>query len=86
MAETINGLYKAELIHRRGPWKRRESVEMATLGWVSWFNHYLPQKLRQTTTGKSTIRLHLRRDLNQTASAIPGAIHLYGLNGSLVRA
>jgi transposase InsO family protein len=39
LAETINGLYKAELIHRRGPWKTRESVEMATLEWVAWFNH-----------------------------------------------
>ena len=39
LAETINGLYKAELIHRRGPWKNRESVELATLEWVSWFNH-----------------------------------------------
>jgi transposase InsO family protein len=39
LAETINGLYKAELIHRRGPWKTRESVELATLQWVSWFNH-----------------------------------------------
>ena len=39
LAETINGLYKAELIHRRGPWKTRESVELATLQWVHWFNH-----------------------------------------------
>ena len=39
LAETINGLYKAELIHRRCPWKTRESVELATLEWVSWFNH-----------------------------------------------
>jgi transposase InsO family protein len=39
LAETINGLYKAELIHRRGPWKTRESVELATLEWVSWYNH-----------------------------------------------
>ena len=39
LAETINGLYKAELIHRRGPWKSIESVELATLEWVSWFNH-----------------------------------------------
>jgi len=39
LAESINGLYKAELIHRRGPWKSRESVELATLEWVSWFNH-----------------------------------------------
>lgn len=39
LAETINGLYKAELIHRRAPWKNRESVERATLEWVAWFNH-----------------------------------------------
>ncbi len=38
LAETINGLYKAELIHKRGPWKTREAVEIATLEWVSWFN------------------------------------------------
>jgi len=40
LAETINGLYKAELIHRRAPWKTRETVELATLEWVSWFNHH----------------------------------------------
>jgi putative transposase len=40
LAETINGLYKAEVIHRRAPWKTRESVEMATLEWVHWFNHH----------------------------------------------
>ena len=39
LAETINGLYKAELIHCRAPWKSRESVELATLQWVHWFNH-----------------------------------------------
>jgi putative transposase len=39
LAETINGLYKAELIHRRAPWKTREAVELATLEWVAWFNH-----------------------------------------------
>ena len=40
LAETINGLYKAEIIHRRGPWKTREAVELATLEWVSWFNNH----------------------------------------------
>ena len=40
LAETIDGLYKAEIIHRRGPWKTREAVELATLEWVSWFNHH----------------------------------------------
>ena len=39
LAETINGLYKAELIHRRGSWKSMEAVELATLGWVDWFNN-----------------------------------------------
>ena len=39
LAETINGLYKDELIHRRAPWKTKESVELATLHWVHWFNH-----------------------------------------------
>ena len=38
LAETINGLYKAEVIHRRAPWKTREAVELATLEWVSWYN------------------------------------------------
>ncbi len=39
LAETINGLYKAELVPRRAPWKTKESVELATLQWVHWFNH-----------------------------------------------
>ena len=39
LAETINGLYKAEVIHRRGPWRSFEVVEFATLEWVDWFNN-----------------------------------------------
>ncbi|WP_461383820.1 IS3 family transposase [Devosia indica] len=39
LAETINGLYKAEVIHRRGPWRSYEAVEFATLEWVDWFNN-----------------------------------------------
>jgi transposase InsO family protein len=39
LAESINGLYKAEVINRRGPWKTKAAVELATLEWVSWFNH-----------------------------------------------
>lgn len=39
LAETINGLYKTELIHPRKPWKALEEVEIATLEWVDWFNH-----------------------------------------------
>ena len=39
LAETINGLYKAEMIHRRGPWRSFEAVEYATLEWVDWVNN-----------------------------------------------
>ena len=39
LAETINGLYKAEVIHRCGPWRSFEAVEFATLEWVEWFNN-----------------------------------------------
>ena len=39
LAETINGLYEAGSIHRRGPWKSFDAVEFATLEWVDWFNH-----------------------------------------------
>lgn len=39
LAESIHGLYKAEVIHRRGPWRNIESLEFATLEWVDWFNH-----------------------------------------------
>lgn len=38
-AETINGLFKAEVSHRRGPWRSFEAVEYATLEWVDWFNN-----------------------------------------------
>ena len=39
LAETINGLYKTELINKQGPWKKPETVEFETLKWVDWFNH-----------------------------------------------
>ena len=39
LAETINGLYKTEIIRRRGPWKTIDEVEYATLEWVDWFNN-----------------------------------------------
>ncbi|HVR56017.1 MAG TPA: IS3 family transposase, partial [Pseudolabrys sp.] len=39
LAESIIGLYKTEVIRRRGPWKNDEAVEFATLEWVDWFNN-----------------------------------------------
>jgi transposase InsO family protein len=39
LAETVIGLFKTEVIRRRGPWRRLEAVEFATLEWVDWFNN-----------------------------------------------
>jgi len=39
LAETINGLHKTELVHRQGPWRNMQDLEMATLGWVDRFNN-----------------------------------------------
>ena len=39
LAETVIGLFKAEVIRRPGPWRSLEAVEWATLAWVDWFNH-----------------------------------------------
>ena len=39
LAETINGLYKTEVIRKDGPWPGLEAVEFATLDWVDWFNN-----------------------------------------------
>ena len=39
LAETVIGLYKTEVIRRRGPWRHAEAVEFATLEWVDWFNN-----------------------------------------------
>ena len=47
LTETINGLYKTEVIRRWGPWKNIEEVEYATLEWVDWFNPDIAQKRRQ---------------------------------------
>ena len=40
LAETINGLYKTEVIRPRGPWQTAAQVEFATAEWVDWFNHH----------------------------------------------
>ncbi len=83
LAETINGLYKAELIHRRAPWKTKESLELATLEWVSWFNRHRllepigyipPAEAEANYYRKLATRSSHWPDLNPTASTEPGAI------------
>ena len=50
LAETINGLYKTELIKPRGPWRTLDAVEYATAEWVDWFNHRTrPRSAARTT-------------------------------------
>jgi putative transposase len=39
MAESVNGLYKTELVRKQGPWRGLEDLEFATLKWVDWYNH-----------------------------------------------
>ena len=39
LAETINGLYKTELVYNLGPWRSTQALELATLNWVHWYNH-----------------------------------------------
>ncbi len=83
LAETINGLYKAEVIHRRGPWQSFEAVEFATLEWVDWFNHRRllepignipPAEAEERYYACSTSRSS-RRDSNEPASGKPGTLH-----------
>lgn len=68
LAETINGLYKAEVIHRRGPWRTKQAVELATLEWVAWFNHHrLMEPLSYLPPAEFEANYHRQR-AGQTAS------------------
>jgi len=63
LAETINGLYKAEVIHRRGPWRGIETVEFATLEWVDWFNNRrLLQPIGNIPPAEAEARYHAQSD------------------------
>ena len=63
LAETINGLYKAEVIHRRGPWRSFEAVEYATLEWVDWFNNRrLLQPIGNIPPAEAEERYHAMMD------------------------
>jgi putative transposase len=68
MAETIIGLYKTELIRRRGPWKGIDEVEYATLEWVDWFNHRrLLEPIGHVPPAEFEAAYHQREDLSPTA-------------------
>jgi putative transposase len=72
LAETINGLYKAEVIHRKPSWKTREAVEIATLAWVAWFNHHRllePLGYIPPVEFEANYYQHLNHSVVQTESA-----------------
>lgn len=80
LAETINGLYKAEVIRRRGPWRSFEAVEFATLEWVDWFNNRrLAEPIGNIPPAEATTPCWRNqpwpRNSNETASGRPGAVH-----------
>lgn len=81
LAETINGLHKAEVIHRRGPWRSFDAVEFAALKWVDWFdNRRLLEPIANMAPAEAEARDYAlieeppwRRDSNEMASGKPGA-------------
>jgi putative transposase len=67
LAETIIGLYKTELVHRRGPWKGLDEVEYATLEWVDWFNHRrLLEPIGHVPPAEFEATYHQREDPSRT--------------------
>jgi putative transposase len=69
LAETINGLYKAEVIHRKPSWKTVEAVELATLTWVAWFNHHrLMEPLGYIPPAEAEARYYERQSSTQSAA------------------
>lgn len=72
MAEAVNGLYKTELIRRRGPWRTVEQVELATLEWVWWWNNQrLHSELDYHTPIEVEQAFYVALDNPQSAAAAP---------------
>jgi transposase InsO family protein len=69
LAATIHRLFKAEVIHRRGPWRSVEAVEFATLTRVDWFNHRrLPEPIGNIPPAEAEERDHAMRDEQRRAA------------------
>jgi len=63
LAESIIGLFKAEVIHRNGPWRNVDAVEYATLGWVDWFNNRrLLEPIGDIPPAEFELAYHRQRD------------------------
>lgn len=76
LAESINGLYKTELIKARGPWRTLDAVEIATAEWVDWFNHrrlyeYCGDIPQPTSRPPTTLRIRAQPPLCSQAGESP---------------
>jgi putative transposase len=68
LAEAVNGLYKAEVIRKRGPWRSLEQVELATAEWADWWNHRrLHSALSNTPPAEFEALYHHQRAANEAA-------------------
>jgi transposase InsO family protein len=69
LAETINGLFKTEVIRRRGPWRSVAAVELATLAWVDWFNHRrLLEPIGHVPPAEAEARYHAELEVTALAA------------------
>jgi putative transposase len=69
LAETVIGLFKAEVIHRRGPWRSFEAVEFAALEWVDWFNNRrLLEAVGNVPPAEAEARYHARAEVQALAA------------------
>lgn len=86
LAETINGLYKTELVRNKGPWRGLDDLELATLEWVDWFNHrrlleplgHVPPAEFEDLLPSDRLS-HRSRDSNPRACMKPGAVQLIAI-------
>ena len=69
LAETINGLYKTELVYKQGPWKKVDALELATLEWVHWFNHERLMELTGYIPPAEYEELYINQELQQNKAA-----------------
>src|SRR5437870_10107605 len=70
LAESFNGLYKWELIHRQGPWRGLDDVEFATMTYLDWFNHRRLHGTITTSAGYTTPAAHEADYYRQNSSAL----------------
>lgn len=76
LAESVIGLFKTEVIHRRGPWKGFDDVEYATLEWVAWFNQQrLLEPLGYVPTAEFEEQFYRHQQIQQTTPTGAGVLN-----------